>query len=69
MLLVALVGTMRHEVLRQEFGGPDLALLEATDAMRLLVWFNLIGAMFLPFGMASAGRRPGRLVGWALSAG
>ncbi len=57
-LLVALVGTMRCEMLAQEFGGPDLALLEATDAMRILVWFNLIGAMFLPFGMAPSAEGP-----------
>ena len=57
-LLVALVGTMRCEMLAHEFGGPDLALLEATDAMRLLVWFNLIGAMFLPFGMAPSAEGP-----------
>ena len=57
-LLVALVGTMRREMLMQEFGGPDLALLDATDAMRLLVWFNLIGAMFLPFGMTPSAEGP-----------
>ena len=50
-LLVTLVGTMRREMLVQEFDGPDLALLDATDAMRLLVWFNLIGAMFLIFAV------------------
>ena len=64
-LLVALVGTTRREVLVDEFGGPDLALIEATDAMRLLVWFNLIGAMFLPFGMATAAEGP---IAWAVSA-
>ncbi len=58
MLLVALVAATRREVVQDEFGGPDLALLEASDALRLLVWFNLIGAMFLPFGMASAGQGP-----------
>ena len=31
--------------------------------MRLLVWFNLIGAMFLPFGMARLAR--GRSPGWS----
>jgi formate hydrogenlyase subunit 4 len=62
-LLVALVGIMRCEMLAHEFGGPDLALLEATDAMRLLVWFNLIGAMFLPFGMAPSAEGP---IAWAV---
>ncbi len=62
-LLVALVGTMRREMLMDEFGGPDLALLEIADAMRMLVWFNLIGAMFLPFGMAPAAKGP---IAWAV---
>jgi formate hydrogenlyase subunit 4 len=62
-LLVAFSGTMRCEMLAHEFGGPDLALLEGTDAMRLLVWFNLIGAMFLPFGMAPAVEGP---IAWAV---
>ena len=62
-LLVALVGTMRFGMLAQEFGGPDLALIEATDAMRLLVWFNLIGTMFLPFGMALSAEGP---IAWAV---
>ena len=49
-----------------EFNGRDLALIEATDALRYLLWFNLIGAMFLPFGMASSGAGPAAwLVGLA----
>jgi len=57
-LLVALVETMRHQALRLDLGGRDLALIEAADALRLLAWFNLIGAMFVPFGMAPAGAGP-----------
>ncbi len=41
-----------------EFSGRDLALIEATDALRLLLWFNLIGAIFLPFGMAPSSASP-----------
>jgi formate hydrogenlyase subunit 4 len=62
-VLVALVGTMRQEELALEFSGTGLALFEAADALRLLVWFNLIGAMFLPFGMAPAGDGP---TAWAV---
>jgi formate hydrogenlyase subunit 4 len=62
-LLVALVDTMRREALASDLAGPDLALIEAADALRLLVWFNLIGAMFLPFGMARSGAGP---VAWAV---
>ena len=53
-LLVALIDVMPRETLALDLGGRDLALIEATEALRLLVWFNLIGAMFLPFGMARA---------------
>ena len=38
-----------------EFSGRDMAVIEATEALRLLVWLNLIIAMFLPFGIAPAG--------------
>jgi formate hydrogenlyase subunit 4 len=46
---------MQRAATALEYSGCDLALVEATDALRLLVWFNLIGAMFLPFGIAPAG--------------
>lgn len=62
-LLVALVDNMRHDGLALDLGGPDLALIETADSLRLLVWFNLIGAMFLPFGMAQSGAGP---IGWAI---
>ena len=62
-LLVALIDVMRREALAMDLGGRDLALIEAADALRLLVWFNLIGAMFLPFGMAGADAGP---VAWAV---
>lgn len=55
LLVVALIDTTSPEALAEQLSGPDLALIEASAAVRLLVWFNLIGAMFLPFGMAPAG--------------
>ena len=55
LLVVALIDTAHREGLADQLSGPDLALVEASAAVRLLVWFNLIGAMFLPFGMAPAG--------------
>jgi formate hydrogenlyase subunit 4 len=57
-VLVALADTMRHQVLASDLTGRGLALTEVTDALRLLVWFNLIGAMFVPFGMARSGAGP-----------
>jgi formate hydrogenlyase subunit 4 len=50
--------TMRRQATALEFSGHDLALIEAGDALRLLLWLNLIGAMFLPFGMAPSGAGP-----------
>jgi formate hydrogenlyase subunit 4 len=55
LLVVALIDTARPDGLAEQLSGPDLALIEASAAVRLLIWFDLIGAMFLPFGMAPAG--------------
>jgi formate hydrogenlyase subunit 4 len=41
-----------------EFSGGDLALVELAEALRMLVWFDLIGALFLPLGMAEQGAGP-----------
>jgi formate hydrogenlyase subunit 4 len=49
------------EAMALEFSGRDLAVIDGTEALRLLVWFNLIVAMFLPFGMAPAGAGPAAL--------
>lgn len=46
-----------------EFSGGDLALIELAGTLRMLVWFDLIGAVFLPLGMASQGAGP---LGWAV---
>ncbi len=35
------------------FSGPDLALLRVSDQIRLLAWCDLVGALALPFGMAT----------------
>jgi formate hydrogenlyase subunit 4 len=54
---------MRGQAMMLEFSGRNLALIESADALRLLLWLNLIGAMFLPFGMAPSGAGP---VAWLL---
>jgi formate hydrogenlyase subunit 4 len=77
LLLVALVDTgrgvrrpgeraefaMLDQAESLEFSGQDLALIEGTAALRLLLWCNLIIVMFLPVGIApsSAG-----LTGWLI---
>ena len=45
------------------FGGSGLALLRMAEALRLLLWLDLIGALFVPVGMASAQDFP---AGWAV---
>jgi formate hydrogenlyase subunit 4 len=47
-----------RQAIALECSGHDLALIEAADALRLLLWLDLIGALFLPFGMAQSGAGP-----------
>ncbi len=47
-------GALPRESLAAELSGMDLAFVETADMLRLLVWFNLLGALCLPFGMAAA---------------
>ena len=47
-------GAIRGDTLALELSGMDLAFVEAAEMMRLLVWFNLLGALSLPFGMAAS---------------
>jgi formate hydrogenlyase subunit 4 len=42
----------------QMFSGTDLALVRLTGWLRRLAWIDLIGGLFLPFGLASAEVRP-----------
>ncbi len=59
---------MVHEAMLLEYSGRLLALAEYAAMLRLLAWMNLIGAIFLPFGMARAGALfswPGGLLLWA----
>jgi formate hydrogenlyase subunit 4 len=46
---------MVHEAMTLEYSGRYLALWQYTACLRLMVWFCLIGTLFLPFGMAQAG--------------
>lgn len=59
---------MVHEAMALEYSGRLLALLDYAAMLRLLAWMNLIGTLFLPFGMAQAGHIlswPGGLALWA----
>jgi formate hydrogenlyase subunit 4 len=45
---------MVHEAMVLEYSGRYLALFHYTAALRLILWFSLLGTIFLPFGMANA---------------
>jgi formate hydrogenlyase subunit 4 len=63
---------MVHEALLLEYSGKYLALFEYAGMLRLLVWMTLIGTIFCPFGMATAGdilSWPGGLLTWLLKLG
>lgn len=38
--------------LDEAFSGPDLAMIRLTEALRLMVWFNLLLTLFAPVGLA-----------------
>lgn len=55
------VATADLSDLLTEFSGVDLAIVSLAEDLRLLFWLNLIGAVFLPLGMADAAAGP---AGW-----
>ncbi|HEY4252316.1 MAG TPA: NADH-quinone oxidoreductase subunit H [Roseomonas sp.] len=55
--------TMVHEAMLLEASGRHLALWEYQAALRLTLWLALIGAVFLPFGLAAPGTGP---IAWVL---
>src|SRR5215470_13827038 len=44
--------TMVHEAMVLEYSGRHLAMIEATAAVKLVLYFSLIACLFVPFGMA-----------------
>jgi formate hydrogenlyase subunit 4 len=47
--------TMVHEAMVLEYSGRHLAMIEFAAALKLVLYLSLIGCLFLPWGMASAG--------------
>jgi formate hydrogenlyase subunit 4 len=45
--------SMGREAMVLEYSGRDLALIEGTAALKLLLWFTLIGTVFFPFALAT----------------
>ena len=46
--------TMVHEAMILEYSGRHLAVIEAAASLKLLLYFSLVGCMFLPWGIATA---------------
>ena len=57
--MVALVEAGHLEASDWELSGRHLALVELAGQLRLLAWFDLTAALFLPFGLAPEGAAPG----------
>jgi formate hydrogenlyase subunit 4 len=49
---------MLSEAAMLEYSGRDLALLEATDALRLALWLSLIAVLVMPYGVVPASAGP-----------
>jgi formate hydrogenlyase subunit 4 len=51
--------TMVHEAMVLEYSGRHLAMIEIGASLKLVLYLSLIGALFLPLGMAGPGATPG----------
>ncbi len=60
---------MMHEAMVLEYSGRHLAMIELSGALRLLVWFSLIGVMFAPFGIAPRDADGASLAPWLWAVG
>ena len=47
--------TMVHEAMVLEYSGRHLALIELAASLKLLLYLSLLGCIFAPWGMATAG--------------
>jgi formate hydrogenlyase subunit 4 len=48
--------TMIHEAMILEYSGRHLAVIEAAASLKLLLYLSLIGCVFVPWGVATAGQ-------------
>jgi formate hydrogenlyase subunit 4 len=48
--------TMIHEAMILEYSGRHLAVIEAAVSLKLLLYLSLIGCVFVPWGIATAGQ-------------
>jgi formate hydrogenlyase subunit 4 len=49
---------MVHEAMVLEYSGRHLAMIELAGSLKLLLYLSLIGCIFTPWGLASAGAGP-----------
>ena len=49
---------MVHEAMVLEYSGRHLAMIEFAAALKLVLYISLIGCVFVPLGMATAGDGP-----------
>ena len=56
--------TMVHEAMVLEYSGRHLAMIELAAQLKLLLYFSLIGCVFVPFGVVGAESPP-----WAYGTG
>jgi formate hydrogenlyase subunit 4 len=62
--------TMVHEAMILEYSGRHLALVELASFVKLLLYVSVIGCVFAPWGIATAGEGPAAyLAGLAVYAG
>ncbi|HYL70020.1 MAG TPA: NADH-quinone oxidoreductase subunit H [Candidatus Dormibacteraeota bacterium] len=54
--------TMVHEAMVLEYSGRHLAMIEATAALKLVLYFSLVACLFVPFGMATGEKSAGALL-------
>jgi formate hydrogenlyase subunit 4 len=47
---------MIHEAMILEYSGRHLAVIELAASLKLLLYFSLIGCLFTPWGIATAGQ-------------
>ena len=47
---------MIHEAMILEYSGRHLAVIEAAASLKLLLYLSLIGCVFVPWGVATAGQ-------------
>jgi formate hydrogenlyase subunit 4 len=50
--------TMVHEAMVLEYGGPHLALIQWSGALKLLIWLSLLAVIFVPFALATPATPP-----------